>query len=112
MKCRCCDSDDLRVLESREGPHDTVRRRRECGNGHRFTTIEMHTDVASQAPHAKQFARRTTKRVAYARDIEIAQALYNGRHVLAEKYGLKIASVYAAARRGRASLALQRKEAA
>lgn len=109
MKCRFCDSEDLRVLDSRDGPHDTVRRRRECSNGHRFTTVEIHTDVASQAPHAKQFARRTTKRVVYARDIEIAQHLYRGGSALAEKYGLKIASVYAAARRGRASLQLQRK---
>ena len=74
-----------------------------------FTTIEMHTDVASQAPHAKQSVRRTTKRVAYARDIEIAQTLHVGGLVLAEKYGLKVPSIYAAARRGRASLQLQRK---
>lgn len=109
MKCRICDSEDLKVLDSRDGPHDTIRRRRQCSNGHRFITIEMHTDVASQAPHAKQSARRTTKRVAYARDIEIAQTLYLGRYVLADKYGLKVPSIYAAARRGRASLQLQRK---
>lgn len=109
MKCRICDSEDIRVLDSREGPHDTMRRRRQCANGHRFTTIEMHTDVASQAPHAKQAARRTIKRVAYSRDIEIAQSLYVGGAVLAAKYGIKVPSIYAAARRGRASLQLQRK---
>lgn len=111
MKCRICDSEVHRVLDSRDGPHDTIRRRRECSNGHRFTTIEMHTDVASQAPNAKQFARRTTKRLAYARDIEIARDLHLGGHVLAAKYGLKLPSVYAAARRGRASIQLQRKSA-
>lgn len=109
MKCRFCDSETLRVLESREGPYDTLRRRRECGNGHRFTTIEMHADTASQAPHAKQFARRTVRRVTYARDIEIAGNLHRGGTVLAEKYGLKLSSVYKAATRGRASLALRRK---
>lgn len=109
MKCRFCDSEDLRVLESREGQYDVVRRRRECSNGHRFTTIEVHSDVASQAPHAKQFARRTTRRVTYARNIEIAQNLFRGGDVLAEKYGLKVVSIYAAARHGRASLILQRK---
>ncbi len=112
MKCRFCNSEDTRVLESREGQYDVMRRRRECSNGHRFWTIEMHTDVASQAPHAKQFARRTTRRVTYDRDIDIARDLYRGGPELAEKYGLKIVSVYAAARRGRASLALQRKAAA
>jgi len=111
MKCRYCNSEDLRVLESREGPYDVVRRRRECSNGHRFTTIEMHADTASQAPHAKQFARRTTRRVTYDRDVEIARNLYHGGNVLAEKYGLKLVSVYAAARRGRTHLALQRKAA-
>ncbi len=108
MKCNRCNADS-RVVDSREAPHDTVRRKRECENGHRFITIAMHSDTASQAPHAKQYARRTTKRVAYLRGIEIAQTLYLGRHVIAEKYGLKIPSVYAAARRGRTSLQLQRK---
>ena len=39
MRCPECGSDRLQVVDSRDSP-DGVRRRRECANGHRFTTYE------------------------------------------------------------------------
>ena len=106
MNCPTCGAES-KVTDSRPGAYDTIRRRRVCSLGHRFFTVEMHSATASQAPHSKQHARYTTKRAAFWRDIEIARAGTLGRSGgdMAKKYGLKTASVYAAARRGRASLA-------
>jgi hypothetical protein len=40
MKCpRCGAASD--VLATRPGEHHTTRRRRECHNGHRFSTVEV-----------------------------------------------------------------------
>ena len=39
MRCPHCGSQKLQVVDSRDAP-DAVRRRRECHNGHRFTTYE------------------------------------------------------------------------
>ncbi len=41
MKCPYCGSEDLKTLETRDSPDNTVRRRRECGEcGRRFTSYE------------------------------------------------------------------------
>ena len=41
MLCHKCSSDDLKVLETRDGKVASTRRRRECLEcGHRFSTIE------------------------------------------------------------------------
>jgi transcriptional regulator NrdR family protein len=40
MKCPTCAAWS-EVLDTRNGPHETTKRRRECGNGHRFYTFEM-----------------------------------------------------------------------
>ncbi len=42
MKCRSCDADDTRVVDSRAADEGrAIRRRRACGEcGHRFTTFE------------------------------------------------------------------------
>ncbi len=39
MRCPTCDSEHLQVVDSRDTP-EAVRRRRQCENGHRFTTYE------------------------------------------------------------------------
>jgi len=41
MNCPYCGSEDLKTLETRDSPDNTVRRRKECINcGRRFTTYE------------------------------------------------------------------------
>jgi len=41
MKCPYCGSDNLKTLETRDSPDNTVRRRKECANcGKRFTSYE------------------------------------------------------------------------
>ena len=41
MKCPYCGSENLKTLETRDSPDNTVRRRRECeGCGKRFTSYE------------------------------------------------------------------------
>jgi transcriptional repressor NrdR len=41
MKCPYCGSENLKTLETRDSPDNTVRRRKECSDcGRRFTTYE------------------------------------------------------------------------
>ncbi|MEM3673528.1 MAG: transcriptional regulator NrdR [Candidatus Bathyarchaeia archaeon] len=41
MKCPYCGSDDIKTLETRDSPDNTIRRRKECVEcGKRFTTYE------------------------------------------------------------------------
>jgi transcriptional repressor NrdR len=41
MKCPYCGSENLKTLETRDSPDNTVRRRKECSDcGKRFTTYE------------------------------------------------------------------------
>lgn len=41
MKCPYCGSENLKTLETRDSPDNTVRRRKECANcGKRFTSYE------------------------------------------------------------------------
>lgn len=45
------------VLDTRNGPNETVKRRRECANGHRFFTLEVlpaaiHQDSAKASARA------------------------------------------------------------
>ena len=41
MKCPYCGSENLKTLETRDSPDNTVRRRKECENcGKRFTSYE------------------------------------------------------------------------
>lgn len=102
MKCpRCGAASD--VLESRPGAHLTTRRRRECHNHHRFTTVEMHEAASCSAKQRLVgFAQTVQRRVAqWHRDREIAQQLHRGWRVLADKYDLTKTAVYLAAKRGR-----------
>ena len=40
MNCPTCDSWSS-VLETRDGEHGATKRRRECANGHRFSSVEI-----------------------------------------------------------------------
>lgn len=46
MKCPYCGSENLKTLETRDSPDNTVRRRKECGEcGKRFTSYEYVESV-------------------------------------------------------------------
>jgi transcriptional repressor NrdR len=46
MKCPYCGSGNLKTLETRDSPDNTVRRRKECGDcGKRFTSYEYVESV-------------------------------------------------------------------
>jgi transcriptional regulator NrdR family protein len=47
MKCTKC-GEWSEVLETRKAPVWMVLRRRECGNGHRFTTYEVHAPLITR----------------------------------------------------------------
>lgn len=106
MICPTCGCGRLRVLETRPGEFGTIRRVRSCPLGHRFATREVHEPVwCSAKPRAREFAATVAARVALrARDTAIARALHAGWRALAARYGIDRATVYLAARRGRAYL--------
>ena len=47
MKCAKC-GEWSEVLETRKAPVWMVLRRRECANGHRFTTYEVHAPLVTR----------------------------------------------------------------
>lgn len=106
MKCPECGTEKSSVLETRRGAFNTTTRRRECENGHRFGTREIHEPVfCSAKPRAKAFAATVASRVRLRlRDIEIARQSHIGWQALAQKHGLERSTVFLAARRGRAIL--------
>lgn len=52
MKCPICNV-WVRVVETRSGPNNTKRRRYECANLHRFTTVESVVDTPTMTPKEK-----------------------------------------------------------
>ena len=85
MKCpRCGATSD--VAETRPGAHHTTRRRRECHNGHRFTTVEIHGPAFSNvAPRVAQYAQAMSNRITrWMRDMRIAKDPRPSRQVAQE----------------------------
>lgn len=62
MKCPLCGVWS-EVLDTRAGVHDSVRRRRQCGNGHRFVTYEV-TEPSISSRELKQTAAFNRRRAA------------------------------------------------
>jgi transcriptional regulator NrdR family protein len=103
MKCPRCGAESS-VAETRTGEHLTIRRRRVCTSGHRFTTVEMHQSAVHKGDLVRR-AKAIAARVAmWHRDIEIARDLHQGWRVLAARYGVKYQAIYMAASRGRQHL--------
>lgn len=92
MKCPKCGAFS-HVLETRQGVEDTVRRRRECGNGHRFYTAEVQSAAVNvgQRRRAYQAAQRT--RETWRKHQRIAKDTRTARETAAA-YGLTIKTVY------------------
>lgn len=104
MICPHCGAEKTAVIETRRGAFNTTIRRRECENGHRFGTREIHEPVfCSAKQRAKAFAATVASRIRLRlRDIEIARQSHIGWQALVQKHGLERSTVFLAARRGRA----------
>lgn len=102
MKCPRCGAPS-EVRETRDASLFTTRRRRECLNGHRFTTVEMHQAAACSAKQRLAALAQTIQRRAaqWQRDRAIALQLHRGWRALADQYGLTKGAIYQAAARGR-----------
>lgn len=106
MICPKCGAAS-RVLETRAGDHLTTKRRRQCeACAHRFVTVEI-LSTAAHIVTIRRAARKVRTVLEQRRiDIEIAARLHeNGgrRGLLLAQYGFDDnASLYRAARRGRA----------
>lgn len=87
MRCPDCGTLDVKILETRKKDSQTVTRRRyECGNLHRFTTLEA-PESTSSAYFTRPAVTRTSKRNA-----QIVQAISSGRHpsAVAVEVGLSL----------------------
>ena len=86
MKCPTCGAWSS-VLDTREGPNETVKRRRQCANGHRFFTFEvLHAAIHQDAVKASARAIGR-KRLLWRRDQAI-RADTRLQRVIAVDYGL------------------------
>ena len=86
MKCPVCGAWS-EVLDTREGRNESVRRRRQCGNGHRFVTLEVHP-TALHKPTAEATVRAIAKRrVLWKRDQAI-RADNRLQRLIGADYGL------------------------
>lgn len=97
MKCPQCGAWSS-VLDTREAPLDTTKRRRECANGHKFTTVEVLSIAVSK--HYLQSAARSSKsrRARWARDKAI-QADTRSQREIAKTYGIHQTRITAIKRR-------------
>lgn len=103
MKCPHCNAES-RVLETRQGSHFTMNRRRECeACQSRFNTVEVHQVVYTTArKRAELYATTIKSRLSLvARDIEIADRIYQGWQRVSKDFGLSRRAVFHAVDRGR-----------
>lgn len=93
MRCPTCDS-WTSVLETREGDHGTTKRRRECANGHRFSSVEISAVTYSRSRAAIMRSMATIKaRVdRWKREAVIARDPRPAK-VVAQEVGLHFSSV-------------------
>ena len=85
MKCPECQTTDDKVIDSREthqGDLSSIRRRRECRNGHRFTTYEHvagRCPVQRQMPVGILYADGVVEPIAGQETVDAAIAAVHGR---------------------------------
>lgn len=91
MKCPKCGVWSS-VLETRESTNYTTKRRRECANGHRFTTVELHSNVANNVgSKIAQYAVAMANRIAQWKKelIIVAESRgYGKTRATARKHGI------------------------
>lgn len=86
MKCPICGAWSS-VLDTRAGPHESLRRRRECANGHRFATLEVLPVVIHHDARLASVRATAKRRALWTRDQRIRA---DGRlqRVIAAEHGL------------------------
>lgn len=93
MKCPTCAAWS-NVLDTRDGPHETIRRRRECANGHRFFTFEMLAPARNPGSMQRAIQTVQARRSRWIRDQAIRRNADNlSRAELALHHGLGIKTV-------------------
>lgn len=105
MKCPKCGADSS-VLESRVFEYETLRRRRECRSGHRFTTVEIYREIYGSArQRASVYAKSMARwRKIWGRNLDMVRNSHLGWQHFATKYSLSRSAVFLAARQMRAYL--------
>jgi hypothetical protein len=86
MKCPTCGAWS-NVLDTRQGPYESLRRRRECGNGHRFATLEVFPEVIHGDARIANVRAIAKKWALWQRDQNI-RSDPRPRAVLAQAHGL------------------------
>lgn len=82
------------VLDTRAGPHETVKRRRECANGHRFFTFEMLAPARNPGSMRRALHTVKERRARWERDQAIRRNADGlSREGLAAAFGLTVATV-------------------
>lgn len=102
MKCPRCGADST-VKETRSWENETMYRRRECFNGHRFTTVEIYREVYGSA---KQRARSYTQsmkswRERWARNMDMFRNSHLGPEEFEAKYKVGRSNFYLVVRQMR-----------
>lgn len=87
MNCPTCGAWSS-VLDTRNGPNETVKRRRECANGHRFFTLETHP-VAINAATQRANVRANERRRALWRRDQVIRADPRPHKQIASEHGLR-----------------------
>lgn len=86
MKCPTCGVWSI-VLDTRNGPHESMRRRRECANGHRFATLEVLPTVIHQDAREATSRAVGKRRELWQRDHRI-RADQRMHKIIAVEHGL------------------------
>lgn len=99
MKCPICGA-WTEVRDTRAGAHHSVRRRRQCGNGHTFPTMEVLTPAVSRKDLASAARAAALRAHNWRRDREII-ADPRPTAVIARAWGLTGARVRQIRQEGR-----------
>lgn len=71
MMCPECGAWLHKVLETRQHPDEMIVRRRECANGHRFSTWEVHPTVVHKGSNLATQRAIRERRTLWQRDKQI-----------------------------------------
>jgi len=102
MKCPRCNADSI-VKETRAFEFGTASRRRECFNGHRFTTVEIYREVYGSArQRAKAYSQSMSSwRKLWLRNLDMLKNSHLGWGYFADKYKISRSSFYQTVRQMR-----------
>ena len=92
MNCPICGAWSG-VLETRPAKHNTIKRRHECANGHRFNTMEVFPACVCSERDLKSNAAKVSRAIdRWKRDIAIRRD-YRATAVIAAEHNLTEARI-------------------